>query len=433
MPDLPSDRRKRDALRQYRVVGSETGPALDGLLGATAETLDGADCLLVLSDDRGPRPLALTTMDTVVTGRLEALAAALPPVADGGCIQLDLPPASSDEAAHTPVLAAPLLTEDGITIGVLLVRGHRRWSARDRRRIATSATAARTVIDLGRTAANALEAVDQLAAHDAELTHQSSILEHQAEELVRLAEDNYVQCLSAEGAFQQKSLFLATMTHELRTPLTAIIGFAEVMEQQMLGPVGNDTYLGYLNAIHGSGRHLLSIINDLLDMAKIEAGKYDVAPEAMDANPVLSQTIRVVGGLAIEKQVRVIWEPVRPSPQVIADDRALKQVMLNLLSNAIKYATAGGTVQVSNHVASGRFVVAIRDDGPGISPEDLRRLMRPYEQAHSQARTDTAPRGTGLGLTISRLLVELQGGSLSLDSQPGQGTTARFDLPLAGS
>ncbi|WP_372097349.1 sensor histidine kinase [Tistrella mobilis] len=414
--DLTTDRRKIETLRRYRVLGSESAPALSQLVTAAASALDATAGLLVGLDERGPRVLAGTQADGRGSPGSQDLFARVTRQLGG----------EGDE----DLLLAAIRAKDGTTIAVLALDGCPRMDAHATAVLQRQLDALGAVMDLGVTVATALDQADRLAAHEAELTHQSSLLEQQAEELVRLAEENYAQRLSAEGAFQQKSLFLATLTHELRTPLTAIIGFAELMEQQVLGPIGNETYLGYLNSIHGSGKHLLSIINDLLDMAKIEAGKYDVTPTAMAANPVLSQTIRVVGGLAIEKRVRIAWTPLRPSPEIVADDRALKQVMLNLLSNAIKYSPPGGSITVDNRVQHDRFVVAISDEGPGIAPEDLARLMRPYEQARNGG-AETQVKGTGLGLTISRMLVELQGGTLTLESTEGRGTTSCFDLPLA--
>lgn len=414
--DLTTDRRKIETQRRYRVLGSESAPALGQLVTATVSALDATAGMLVGLDDRGFRVLAGTLADgRSIPGSQDLFERVRRHVSSDGDTDLHL---------------AEVRATDGTPIAVLALEGCPQLDARATTILQRQTEALRAVMDLGVTVATALDQADRLAAHEAELTHQSSLLEQQAEELVRLAEENYAQRLSAEGAFQQKSLFLATLTHELRTPLTAIIGFAELMEQQVLGPVGNETYLGYLNSIHGSGKHLLSIINDLLDMAKIEAGKYDVTPTAMAANPVLSQTIRVVGGLAIEKRVRIAWTPLRPSPEIVADDRALKQVMLNLLSNAIKYSPPGGAITVHNRTENGRFIVAVADEGPGIASEDLARLMRPYEQARNGG-AETQVKGTGLGLTISRMLVELQGGTLTLESTEGRGTTSCFDLPLA--
>jgi two-component system cell cycle sensor histidine kinase PleC len=224
------------------------------------------------------------------------------------------------------------------------------------------------------------------------------------------------------------------MSHELRTPLNAINGFSEIMLAEMYGPLGDSRYADYAQDIHNSGQHLLALINDILDMSKIEAGKMTLHFEPLAICDVVEDAARLVrtkadaAGLALEVVVSDL-------PEVEADYRALKQVLLNLLSNAVKFTPRGGRVRVIAAPAEGeggaRVRLSVQDTGIGIAPEDLARLARPFEQIESQqAKTQ---QGTGLGLALTKSLVEMHGGLLELKSAPGQGTTASFSLPVRQS
>jgi len=234
----------------------------------------------------------------------------------------------------------------------------------------------------------------------------------------------------AEAANRAKSEFLAVMSHELRTPLNAILGFSEMFKQQMMGPLGSAKYVEYAGDIHSSGEHLLAIINDILDLAKAESGKLDLAETAFDPNVVVEKTLRMCAQKAKEEQIELNFAPANSEYAVFADERLIRQVTVNLISNAIKFTPAGGRVDVSAQVSrTGGFVLQVKDSGIGIPASDLERVLRPFEQVESA----TARRhgGTGLGLPYSKKIVEIHGGSLKLSSRENIGTTVRIDLPAS--
>ncbi len=231
----------------------------------------------------------------------------------------------------------------------------------------------------------------------------------------------------AEAANRAKSEFLAVMSHELRTPLNAILGFSELFKQQLMGPLGSAKYVEYAGDIHASGEHLLAIINDILDLAKAESGKLDLAETAFDANTVVEKTLRMCAQKATEGQVELNFSPASTDYLLIADERLIRQVTVNLITNAIKFTPAGGRVDVSAHASRTGFVLHVKDSGIGIPASDLERVLRPFEQVESA----TARRhgGTGLGLPYSKKIVEIHGGSLKLSSRENVGTTVSIDLP----
>jgi len=256
-------------------------------------------------------------------------------------------------------------------------------------------------------------------------------LERSQEQLSELARKYEQEKVRAEGANQAKSEFLANMSHELRTPLNAINGFSEIMIAEMYGPLGDARYRSYAQDILNSGQHLLALISDILDMSKIEAGKMSLRFEPLSLEEVAEDALRLVrnraeaAGLAL----RLDFDDL---PDVEADYRAIKQVLLNLLSNAVKFTPRGGRVTVRAELrddAVGKRVrISVQDTGIGITPDDLARLARPFEQIESQhAKTQ---QGTGLGLALTKALVEMHGGLLDLRSAPGQGTSAIFSLPV---
>ncbi len=245
--------------------------------------------------------------------------------------------------------------------------------------------------------------------------------------LGELAEKYAVEKTRAEEANQAKSKFLANMSHELRTPLNAIIGFSEIMESGMFGPLGAEKYNEYCSDIRSSGEYLLDVINDILDMAKIEAGRIRLDFEELDLDGLLTEALRVVSARAQDKQLELVTK-ISPELGLRADRRALKQIMLNLLSNAVKFTPAGGRITVRGRAADGCIVLAIADTGIGISKDALARLGRPFEQVESQL-TKTH-HGSGLGLAIAKSLVELHGGSMRIRSRLGQGTLVVMRMPL---
>jgi two-component system cell cycle sensor histidine kinase PleC len=242
-----------------------------------------------------------------------------------------------------------------------------------------------------------------------------------------LAEKYAAEKTRAEEANQAKSKFLANMSHELRTPLNAIIGFSEIMESGMFGPLGADKYREYCGDIRGSGQYLLDVINDILDMSKIEAGRIRLDFEDLALDPLLSEAMRVVAARAHEKQLKLVAR-ISPKLHLRADRRALKQIALNLLSNAVKFTPEGGSITVRGRATDHCIVLAIADTGIGIGKDALARLGRPFEQVESQLTK--SHQGSGLGLAISKSLVELHGGRMGIRSTLGKGTLVAVRLPL---
>ena len=257
----------------------------------------------------------------------------------------------------------------------------------------------------------------------------ATIADLQAEQLrfAELAGKYATEKTRAEEANQAKSKFLANMSHELRTPLNAIIGFSEIMESGMFGPLGAEKYQEYCTDIHSSGQYLLDVINDVLDMAKIEAGRIRLDFEDLALDPLLNDAMRVVSGRAQEKQLKITAK-IDPGLHLQADKRALKQIALNLLSNAVKFTPGGGRITVRGRASDHCIVLSIADSGIGISTDALSRLGRPFEQVESQLTK--SHQGSGLGLAISKSLVELHGGSMRIRSTLGKGTLVVVRLPL---
>jgi two-component system cell cycle sensor histidine kinase PleC len=262
-----------------------------------------------------------------------------------------------------------------------------------------------------------------------ELRRAVANLERSQEQLSELARKYEAEKIRAEGASQAKSEFLANMSHELRTPLNAINGFSEIMAGEMYGPLGDARYADYARDILMSGQHLLALINDILDMSKIEAGKMSLRFEATALEDIAADALRLVRNRAETAGLSLELDFPAAIPDVDVDYRAIKQVLLNLLSNAIKFTPRGGRVTVRAEDLMGERVrISVEDTGIGISPDDLERLARPFEQVESQhAKTQ---QGTGLGLALSKAFVEMHAGRLELASTPGQGTTVSFALPV---
>ena len=261
----------------------------------------------------------------------------------------------------------------------------------------------------------------------ADLRHSQQKLERQAEEVADLAEKYAEEKTRAEDANQAKSKFLANMSHELRTPLNAIIGFSEIMESGMFGPLGTDKYREYCHDIHQSGQYLLEVINDILDMSKIEAGRIRLDPEDIELEAFLNDAMRVVSGRADDKRI-ALTAHISAGIRLTADHRLLKQIVLNLLSNAVKFTPEGGRIGVRARAARGRVSIAIADTGIGIPKDALARLGRPFEQVESQ-RTKSQ-QGSGLGLAIANSLTELHKGRMRIRSKLGSGTIVLLRLPM---
>ncbi|WP_421695780.1 ATP-binding protein [Aestuariivirga sp.] len=260
-----------------------------------------------------------------------------------------------------------------------------------------------------------------------DLQKERMLADQQAQRLADLADKYAREKTRAEAANRSKSEFLANMSHELRTPLNAIIGFSEVMLAQMFGPMGSEKYAEYSRDIHRSGQFLLDVINDILDMSKIEAGRMALECETLPVDAALDEVMRLITPRAFEGKVTVDRE-VPQGFTLWADRRAFKQVLINLLSNAVKFTPEGGRITVAASAANGFMVIAIRDTGIGIPARDIEKLGRPFEQVENQFTKTRG--GSGLGLAISRSFVELHGGTLTIRSTVGQGTEVTVTFPL---
>ena len=273
-----------------------------------------------------------------------------------------------------------------------------------------------------------MESEKRLMATVADLRHSQQKLERQAEEVADLAEKYAEEKTRADEANQAKSKVLANMSHELRTPLNAIIGFSDIMESSMFGPLGSDKYREYCRDIHQSGQYLLEVINDILDMSKIEAGRIRLDAEQIELEPFLNDAMRVVSGRANDKRLKLTARLGR-GIRLTADHRLLKQIVLNLLSNAVKFTPEGGRVTIRARATSGWVGISIADTGIGIPEEALARLGRPFEQVESQLTK--SHQGSGLGLAIAKSLTELHHGAMRIRSTPGSGTMVLLRLPIS--
>ncbi len=262
-----------------------------------------------------------------------------------------------------------------------------------------------------------------------EMDDARALLEEQAASLVGLAEEQHIAREAAEQASRAKSQFLANMSHELRTPLNAIIGFAQIIAQGAADPREAIDVADHATSIVQAGEHLLALINDILDMSKIEAGKYRLRLETADLAHTVRACCRMVGQKADEAGIAISVDLHAPVVLTHCDERAVRQVLINLLSNAVKFTESGDQVVVRSRLDGDRVVLAVEDTGIGIAEENLERIGRPFEQIED-ALVRKQP-GTGLGLALSRSLVELHGQSFAVASRYGEGTTVSFTLACA--
>ncbi len=231
-------------------------------------------------------------------------------------------------------------------------------------------------------------------------------------------------------ASRTKSEFLATISHELRTPLNAIIGFSEVMKDELFGDIGQPRYRDYARDVHESGRHLLAVINDILDMAKIESGRLDLHEEPITLAALAADCIRLMRERAEQAGLRLALGSGPELPRVRADPIKLKQIILNLLSNAVKFTPSGGRIDLTAAATEdGGFALVVIDTGSGMRPEDIPLALQPFRQVDTVLSRRHS--GTGLGLPLSKALVELHGGRLVIESRLGVGTTVSVLLPAA--
>jgi signal transduction histidine kinase len=232
----------------------------------------------------------------------------------------------------------------------------------------------------------------------------------------------------AEKASALKSEFLAKISHEIRTPLNAILGFAEVIMDERFGPVDNERYKAYLKDIHSSGSHVMSLINDLLDLSKIEAGKLDLDFVAVDANGIIQECVSLMQPQAAQERIIMRLSLFDKLPRIIADERSLRQIMLNLMSNAVKFNEPGGQVIVSTAMnESGQAVIRVRDTGIGMSDAELGLALEPFRRISTTRPTG----GTGLGLPLTKALVEANRAGFSIKSRKEQGTLVEVAFPTA--
>jgi len=233
--------------------------------------------------------------------------------------------------------------------------------------------------------------------------------------------------LDAERANQAKTEFLATMSHEFRTPLNAILGFSEMIRAQYFGPLGSDSYRDYANDIHQSGEHMLALINDILDISAIEAGKRHMTKETVDVAGILYDSAKSFDHRAMSKNIELVIEAPEDLPSLYADRRSIAQIVLNLLSNAVKFTPKGGTVMASAKAEGDSVVVNVNDTGIGVPPEKLETITEPFAQSHTDPHL--SQEGTGLGLSIVKVLAEANDGTLDIQSDVGKGTRITVTFP----
>ena len=232
----------------------------------------------------------------------------------------------------------------------------------------------------------------------------------------------------AESASRAKTQFLANMSHELRTPLNAVIGFSEILNRELFGTLGEQRYRDYARMIHESGEHLLHVVNDILDMSKIEAGKFKLVKEPLDIASLVQSCAEVMRHAAEERRLTLLAEVPPGLPELVADRRACKQMLLNVIANAVKFTDAGGWVHVSARAEGDMIALVVADNGIGIAEQDLPKLGNPFVQTESAY--NRSHDGAGLGLSVVKGLARLHGGRLEIASKLGEGTTATVKFPL---
>jgi signal transduction histidine kinase len=269
-------------------------------------------------------------------------------------------------------------------------------------------------------ASRAVHEAERLRAYVVELESTKHELQTTAENLTKALD-------AAAAASQAKSQFLATMSHELRTPLNAIIGFSELLKSELFGPIGDARYKGYVNDVHRSGKHLLSLVNDVLDFSKIDAGHLTLQEDQIDIGETLSTSLRMIEGQAAGNGVTVEQEIAHDLPILRADERRVRQIVLNLLSNAVKFTQRGGRVRLIAFTDDNEFIVQVSDTGIGMAKEDIPRALERFGQLDGDLNRKYE--GTGLGLPLTKKLAELHGGRLEIESELCVGTKVTVAFP----
>jgi signal transduction histidine kinase len=269
-------------------------------------------------------------------------------------------------------------------------------------------------------ASRAVREAERLRAHVTELEATKLELQATAENLTRALN-------AAAEASQAKSQFLATMSHELRTPLNAIIGFSELLKGELFGPLGDARYKGYINDVHRSGKHLLALVNDVLDFSKIDAGHLELQEDQIDIGETLATSLRMIEAQAANTGVVLEQEIAHDLPILRADERRVRQILLNLLSNAVKFTQRGGRVRLIAFTDDSEFVVQVTDTGIGMAPEDIPRALERFGQLDGDLNRKYE--GTGLGLPLTKKLAELHGGRLEIESALCVGTKVTVIFP----
>src|SRR5258706_2884859 len=254
--------------------------------------------------------------------------------------------------------------------------------------------------------------------------------EDMSRELEEARDEALMKRTEAETANASKTAFLANMSHELRTPLNAILGFSEIIARECLGPAGSPRYKEYAGDIHTSGSHLLSLINDLLDVAKIEAGRMEIEPQMIETARALDGALKFVGPKARERNQSLTITVEDAAAVLFADERALKQIVINLVTNSVKFTRNGGRIDVAaRRNADGDFELTVTDNGAGVSKEKLDRIFKPFSRVDN--RYDSENAGTGLGLSLVRGLAELHGGRAWMESELDKGSCVHVVFPMS--
>jgi signal transduction histidine kinase len=258
----------------------------------------------------------------------------------------------------------------------------------------------------------------------AELSATNTSLKNEVRQRRRVEHELRAAKDQAEIANRTKSEFLAMISHELRTPLNAILGFSEILSSEMFGKLGDSKYRGYAEDIMSSGEHLLGLINNILDLSKVEAREFELDDEELDISEAINEALRFVADKAKEMKISVKTDIPAYLPLLRADERAIRQILINLLSNAVKFTPERGRVIVGAEIGgNGSFVLSVSDTGIGIPADHIERVLQPFAQVDTSLARKFE--GTGLGLPLTKSLVELHGGILELDSRPDEGTTVR--------